>query len=280
MSGTLSVKTTLCDILIGWSSGCLVASFVTYCTARCKRESDAWTSVIQLYNARQASTLDALSRQRHQSGTSIEWIPPDTSDPLYERELQGAQLARRCKEIASRKRAQSPLSLRLAEVESKVDRAHSALHISQQLTHRTTRHLDKRFEALAGALAARSRSTAQPSEVSTIASLVSARVDPGSATGMGAPPDTLDILRALARTDVEQPRREVGEAARRAARDVQRASAAGTPGRGVSAGAGAAIGERRLTAVTPRAAPATPRRPGTPRQKSEGVGGGNNGNES
>lgn len=256
------------------------AWFYAYFVARCKRESDAWTSVIQLYNARQASTVDALSRQRHQSGTSTEWIPPESSDPLHERELQGAQLARRCNEKASRKQENTPLSLRLAEIESKVDRAHSSLHISQQLTNRATRHLDKRFEALASALAARSQPTVQPSEVSTLANLMSGDVNATSATGMGAPPDTLDILRALARTDVERPRQEVGEAARKAVRDVQRMNATGTPGRGVAAaagvsGGGTSVGERRLTAVTPRAAPGTPRRPGTPRQKSEGVGGGN-----
>ncbi|KAF8589354.1 hypothetical protein K439DRAFT_1657984 [Ramaria rubella] len=234
---------------------------------RCKREDEAWTSVIQTYNARQASTMDALTRNRHQSGTLIDWIPPDTSDPLHERELQGVQLARRCKENASRKREGSPLSLRLAEVESKLDRLHSTLHISQQLTKRTTRHLDKRFEVLATALAARSQPPPQPNEISTLSSLVSANPNPPSATGLGAPPDTLSILRALARTDMEHPR-EMGDAARKAARDVQRVNA--TPGRS-SAGA---MGERRLTAVTPRAAPGTPRRATTPRQRGEGADGG------
>jgi kinetochore protein Mis13/DSN1 len=224
--------------------------------------------VIQLYNARQASTVDALSRERQHNETSpsLDWIPPDTSDPLYEREFQGAQLARRCKENASGKRAMSPLTLRLEEVESKVDRVHSCLHISQQLMTRTTRHLDKRFEALATALAVRSQPTAQPSDVSTLAGLVSANPNPPSGTGQGVPPDTLSILRALTRTDLEHPRREMGDAARKAAREVQRVNS--TPGK-QSAG-GAAGSSRRLTAVTPRVTPGTPRRAGTPRQKSEG----------
>ena len=222
--------------------------------------------MIQLYNARQASTVDTLSRQRRQSATSLDWVPPDTSDPLYEREFQGAQLAQRCKENAKRKQGGSPFLLRLAEVESKVDRAHSSLHISQQLTNRTTRHLDKRFEVLAAALAARSHSASQPNEVSTLGNLVSANANPPSATGLDAPPDTLSILRALTRTDMEHPRRELGDAARKAARDVQRANA--VPGR---RSAGTSTNERRLTAVTPRAAPGTPRRVGTPRHKSEGA---------
>lgn len=141
----------------------------------------------------------------------------------------------------------------------------SAVHVSTQLTKCTTRHLDKRFEALARALAARSQPPAPAGEVSTLANLVSAAPD-ANPTGAGAPPDTLAILRALARTDVDRPRRDVGDAARKAARDVQRVNA--TPGRGSAAGA-----ERRLTAVaapTPRKAPGTPRRAGTPRQRSEG----------
>jgi kinetochore protein Mis13/DSN1 len=247
----------------------LVSPFILR-PSRCKKEGEAWSTVIQAYNARQASTVDALARQRHQSGTSTSWMPTDASDPLHERELRGAQLAQRCKETASRKRGGSPLSLRMAEVESKVDRAHSTLHVSTQLTKRTTRHLNKRFEVLATALAARSRPQPQPSDVSTLASLVSANPDPPSATGLGAPPDTRAILRALTRTDVERPRGEIGDAARRAAREVQRVNA--TPGRSSVGGA-----ERRLTAVaapTPRKAPGTPRRAGTPRQKGEGPEGG------
>ncbi|KAF8473609.1 hypothetical protein JB92DRAFT_3053299 [Gautieria morchelliformis] len=62
------------------------------------QESQA--SVIQLYDPRQASTVDALSREQHHNEICLNWIPPDTSDPtsdpLYEREFQGVQLARRC----------------------------------------------------------------------------------------------------------------------------------------------------------------------------------------
>jgi len=152
----------------------------------------------------------------------------------------------------------------MAEVERRVDRLLGTVHVSQQLTKRTTRHLDTRFEALATALAARSQPPPPAGEVSTLASLVSADPD-RNPTGPGAPPDTLAILRALARTDVDRPR-SIGDAARKAARDVQRVNA--KPGRSSAAGA-----DRRLTAVgdpTPRKAPGTPRRAGTPRQKSGG----------
>ncbi|KAF8508094.1 Mis12-Mtw1 protein family-domain-containing protein [Hysterangium stoloniferum] len=222
---------------------------------QCKREGEAWTSVIQSYNARQASTLDSLSRQSKPS-SSTEWIPPDPSDPLYEREIQAAQLAHRCIESAARKRSGSPLTLRLAEVENKVDRVHSALHIAQQFSTRVTRHLDKRFEALSTALAARGKTVPRPGESSVLNQLVSNDTGPSA-------PDTHALLRALTRTDVAQ-QKSMGEAARKAARDVQRVAAAATP-----------AGERRFTAVAPRTvAPGTPRRPGTPRQRSEGPDGG------
>ena len=41
----------------------------------------------------------------------------------------------------------------------------------------------------------------------------------------GTLPDTLAILRALAWMDVDQPRQDVGDAVRKAARDVQRVNA-------------------------------------------------------
>jgi kinetochore protein Mis13/DSN1 len=145
-------------------------------------------------------------------------------------------------------------------MESKVDRAHAALHVAHQLTKRTVRHLDKRFEGLSTALAARSKTIPQPADSSVLNQLVS------TATGPTAP-DTLALLRTLTRTDVAQEK-GIGEAARKAARDVQRVAA--TP-------VNASAAERRYTAVMPRAAPGTPRRPGTPRQKSEGFDGGGGG---
>ncbi|KIJ52346.1 hypothetical protein M422DRAFT_43230 [Sphaerobolus stellatus SS14] len=235
---------------------------------RCKREAETWESMKHSYNARQASALDLLARQQ-KANQSHEWIPPDPSDELYAEELEIYQLARQTLESQTRKRA-DVLQLRMAETECKVDRVHAAVHVGAQFAKSASRHLDKHFHALAMALASRSRPETQPAEVSRLSRLVSNDPNPPSATGLGAPPDTMDMLRALARADMEHPRTEVADATRKAARDVQRVNA--TPGRNTSK-AGPS-GERRLTAVGTRGVPGTPRRPGTPRQRSEGPEGG------
>ena len=68
-------------------------------------------------------------------------------------------------------------------------------------------------------------------------------------------PDPADLMHALSRVDEERPPAQVGEAARRAARELQRAGEAGF--------AGSVGGEKKLT--TPREmTPGTPRRGNTP----------------
>jgi len=65
--------------------------------------------------------------------------------------------------------------------------------------------------------------------------------------------DPQDALRALSRLDMQRPPAQVGDSARRAAREAQRANESTNV-------------ERKLTGVpnTPRKAPGTPRRAGTP----------------
>lgn len=201
---------------------------------------------MESYKARRASLAESLTRPDPDSPQ--EWIPPDTSDPLYERESRGAELARRCRESASRKRDKSPVSLRIAEVDNKVDRLHGAINVSNQLTMRVSRHLDKRFDALSAALAARAQpptSSEQPSSLHLLS----------SSSGSTDSPDALLLLRALARTDMTNPG-ELGDTARRmAARDTKNSSER----------------ERRLTALT-QPPVSTPRRPGTPRRKPDANG--------
>ncbi|THV08224.1 hypothetical protein K435DRAFT_832771 [Dendrothele bispora CBS 962.96] len=88
----------------------------------------------------------------------------------------------------------------------------------------------------------------------------------GSGPGAGHQPSPLTLFRALARVDSERPPAQIGigDAARRAAREVQRMEQEGTTG--ASGGAMMGGGEgRRLTGVPPL--PTTPRRvPGTPRR--------------
>ncbi|PSS32065.1 hypothetical protein PHLCEN_2v2172 [Hermanssonia centrifuga] len=84
-------------------------------------------------------------------------------------------------------------------------------------------------------------------------------VDPGRKSPLKERIEDLeftDLLRAMSRVDAERPQAQVGDAARRAAREVQRAHEA--PG---------GMAERRLTGVpppTPRKPPGTPRRATTP----------------
>lgn len=65
--------------------------------------------------------------------------------------------------------------------------------------------------------------------------------------------DPQDLLRALSRIDMQRPPAQVGDSARRAAREAQRANELSNV-------------ERKLTGIpnTPRKAPGTPRRAGTP----------------
>lgn len=65
--------------------------------------------------------------------------------------------------------------------------------------------------------------------------------------------DPQDVLRALSRIDMQRPPAQVGDSARRAAREAQRANESSNV-------------ERKLTGIpnTPRKAPGTPRRAGTP----------------
>jgi kinetochore protein Mis13/DSN1 len=74
---------------------------------------------------------------------------------------------------------------------------------------------------------------------------------------MGIPRDPQDVLRALAMVDAERPPAQVGDAARRAVREVQRVNETGV----------GPVSERRLTGVpppTPRKTPGTPRKTATP----------------
>ena len=79
---------------------------------------------------------------------------------------------------------------------------------------------------------------------------------PTTASRVPSTTDPQDLLRALSRVDARRPQAQVGDAARRAAREVQRA-----------ADANGGLAERRITGVappTPRKPPGTPRRGTTP----------------
>ena len=117
--------------------------------------------------------------------------------------------------------------------------------------------LNRRFAILSLKLQARSGAASGLTSTSGQASLSSYLPQhtrpPASAA---AAVDVQDVFRALSRVDMARKPAQVGDAARRAAREVQRAQEGGH-----------AFGERRLTGVappTPRKPPGTPRRATTP----------------
>ena len=125
-----------------------------------------------------------------------------------------------------------------------MDSLHAFVNSALQCTNVAESELDFRFALLSLALAGRSAAHPGHARSPTLANFL----PPVLAT------DPQDLLRALAHVDAERPPALVGDSARRAVREVQRAN---------ETGAGA--GERRLTTVPPPVA--TPRKlPGTPRK--------------
>jgi kinetochore protein Mis13/DSN1 len=158
---------------------------------------------------------------------------------------------------------EAELERRIPDVAFKIDHLYSLASTARTTVDVLERTLDQRFNLLSLHLAARSKI---PPPIH----------DPGSGSGaqilsryvkrdVGTGPDAMDVMRALARVDRERPPAMVGDAARRAAREVQRAGESGV----------GAVGERRLTGVppssgmTPRKVPGTPRRGGTPSRERE-----------
>ena len=75
-------------------------------------------------------------------------------------------------------------------------------------------------------------------------------------------PDPQDLIRAISRTDASRPVGQIGDAARRAVRDVQRVRESQAHQDGTLL----VMSERKLTEVPPipRKPPGTPKRPTTP----------------
>ncbi|KAI6033370.1 Mis12-Mtw1 protein family-domain-containing protein [Pisolithus marmoratus] len=169
------------------------------------------------------------------------------------------------------------------KLDSLSEYVHSAVHV----TSIVEADLDHRYSLLSDAICARSRSVPPPHHHPTLA--LAGRRKGGSSTTHSlqhphdVPPhppgeSSRDLLRALSRIDKERPPGKIGDAVRRAAREVQRVQ----EGLGMSG-----VGERKLTdlppppgvggsngigvaAATPRKVPGTPRKvygPGTPRRR-------------
>ncbi|KZT67919.1 hypothetical protein DAEQUDRAFT_365617 [Daedalea quercina L-15889] len=226
---------------------------------RMKAEEDAWIEVTNHYNAirmeitselDKAVSVKAKGKQRAMPDDDWDIDPRDL--PEHFRGKNGIDLARRV--VSGEVAQQDPLSSRLDSLEYTMDRLHSLTNSALETTRIAETDLARRFAMLNISLA--SRSQPAPTTLPSTSGALSSYLPPS----LSRPPPTTDpqdLLRALSRIDAERPQNQVGDAARRAVREVQRAADA--PG---------GMTERRLTAgvapPTPRKPPGTPRRTTTP----------------
>ncbi|KAG1804902.1 Mis12-Mtw1 protein family-domain-containing protein [Suillus plorans] len=238
---------------------------------RASAEADAWTQVDYFYNSYITNSKADLERRRQalQPPSSVKakgkqraasQEPPDDWGWLLPREDELSDAFREkinldlIKHIMSdvRSGSRNILDERIAGVHFKVDSLFSFVHSAVQATNVAESELDYRFSLLSLALSTRSRSLPPSSQISSLSSHLP--IQRGSSQHPHE--DQQDLFRALSRVDMDRPPAKVGDAARRAVREVQR----------VQEGGGFA-GERRLTGL-PSGIGATPRKvPGTPRRK-------------
>ncbi|KIM40720.1 hypothetical protein M413DRAFT_446110 [Hebeloma cylindrosporum] len=156
----------------------------------------------------------------------------------------------------NREEMEAEIKHRLQSLEYKVDRIFTFTSAARTTTNVAEKALNERFDILTANLTSRINPFPQPAEEvgSGSTQLLSTYVNEPRAKSTA--PDPMDLMRALSRVDQERPPTQVGDAARRAAREVQWADERGV----------AAVGDRRLTEVpaTPKKTPATPRRGNTP----------------
>jgi len=154
----------------------------------------------------------------------------------------------------------------MLSLEYETDQIYAWTCAARVATNIAERMLDEKFRILSANLTSRVNPFPSSGEGppaggsgSSTKRLLSTYVAPARAK---SGPDPLDLMRALSRVDQKRPPAQVGDAARRAAREVQRA--------GESGYAGSVGGEKRLTNVpsTPRKIPGTPRRGNTPARGS------------
>lgn len=251
--------------------------------------------VVNFYNAYQASALAEMNKRSDPSAPNTPGknakgkqraTPQEVEDWSNPREFElperfrgkaGVGLAGSVLEEDS---SQDAINMRLGELEFKVcslrslpfhyprltismgqvDSLHGYLSSALQTTDAASEDLDARFSVLSLSLASRSQihphSAPPQSTTSSLLSAPSSTVLPTH--------DPQDLLRALSRVDALRPPAQIGDAARRAVREVQRATEGG----------GASMADRRLTITgpppaTPRKGISTPRRGGTPGKEKE-----------
>lgn len=146
---------------------------------------------------------------------------------------------------------------RMSDLEFNLDQLFAYVSTARSIANVAEMDLNQRFGIVSAALEARSNVQLGKEKTSTGDGLSGAQVLDTYAPrpGVGAA-DPQELLRALARVDRERPPAKIGDAARRAVREVQRAQESGQ----------APYSERRLTFAPPPGTPRTPRRGGTPKK--------------
>ncbi|KAI0819262.1 Mis12-Mtw1 protein family-domain-containing protein [Trametes gibbosa] len=228
-----------------------------------KQEAEAWKELSDSYDSHRKSVHAEMDKRKRalaswrskgKERASIE----DLDDwDVERRDLPdefvsggGVELARSI--VSGEASKKNTLSVRLQQLEYTVDRVHTFANAALQTTRVAEADLDQRFALLNISLS--SRSQPAPPAAQTDPTSLSSYIPPMHPRHTATDPQ--DLIRALSRIDAERPPAQVGDAALRALREVQRATDAST-----------GLAERRLTGVpppTPRKPPGTPRRATTP----------------
>ncbi|KAH9910123.1 Mis12-Mtw1 protein family-domain-containing protein [Epithele typhae] len=198
---------------------------------RSKVEAEAWKELSDAYDGHRKSVQADLEKRRRALASAKskgkERASADDFDDwdverrdLPEQFLSSGSVDRARSIVAGQSSKAAPLRGRLQELEYSMDRLHTFANSALQTTRVSEADLNR-----------------HPSSLSSYVPPTHPR-----------PPatDPQDLLRALSRIDAARPQAEVGDAARRAVREVQRAAEASV-----------GTAERRLTGVPPP----TPRKP-------------------
>ncbi|EKM58573.1 uncharacterized protein PHACADRAFT_171852 [Phanerochaete carnosa HHB-10118-sp] len=231
---------------------------------RLKQEDEAWVEVGASYNSFRTSVLAELDDRKKElpsakakgkrPATAADvalWDIGEKDLPEHFRGRDGLIVARSLVDAAVD--AQSPLRKRMEDLQETADWVRTLAHSALESTRLAEADLNQRFSLLSIALSSR----IHPGTLSfaSTSPALSSYLPPTSSR----PPSTTDpqaLLRAMSRVDAERPQTQVGDAARRAARELQRVQDSSN-----------GMTERRLTGVpppTPRKPPGTPRRAATP----------------
>ena len=230
---------------------------------RAEAENEAWQEVgfkYKVYGEKLRASLQERAAAIYNPDQSISSTSPLTATALSQ--------IRHTAEIEADldKRLGSALEFKMDQISSFISTASAATYIAQK-------SLNERFDIIASNLKSRSKpyphpphggpsATADPSSSSTqvITTYITNPLSKSTSSSRTASStaNPLDLMRALTRVDKDRPPGMVGDAAWRAAREVQRVGESGS----------GAVGGRRLRGVpvTPRKIPGTPRRGNTPRR--------------